>query len=106
MLSHNYIKKTEIKKFFEQIWGTTAIMGEDPRRSLTQIQFLDIQINGHSQKRLLDLLEKYYLEKKKVTINRCNNMNVKKYIYLDDCMYTGSTLIKDISHWIDDMKFI
>lgn len=104
LLSYNYIKKTEIKKFFEQIWGTTAIMGEDPRRSLTQIQFLDIQINGHSQKRLLDLLEKYYLEKKKVTINRCNNMNVKKYIYLDDCMYTGSTLIKDISHWIDDMS--
>ena len=37
-------------------------------------------------------------------INRCNNTNVKKYIYLDDCMYTGLTLIKDICNWIDNMN--
>lgn len=104
LLSHNYISKSKIKDFFEKIWDTKEIMGEAPIMSLSQIQFLDIQIKGHSQKRLINLLEEYYLKTKGVKINRCNNTNVKKYIYLDDCMYTGLTLIKDICNWIDNMN--
>ena len=106
MLSHNYIKKSKIKDFFEKIWDTKEIMGENPIMSLSQIQFLDIQIKGHSQKRLVNLLEEYYIKTKGVTINRYDNTNsnINKYIYLDDCMYTGFTLIKDISNWIDNMN--
>ena len=102
LLSHNYIKKSKIKEFFEEIWDTKEIMGTNPIMSLNQIQFLNIQIKGHSQKRLVNLLEEYYLKSKGITINRCNHMNVKKYIYLDDCMYTGLTLMKDINNWIDN----
>lgn len=104
LLSHNYIKKSTIMQFFEGIWNTNDIMGENPIISLSQIQFLDIQIKGHSQKRLINLLEEYYFETKGVTINRYNNINVNKYIYLDDCMYTGFTLMKDIGNWIDNMN--
>lgn len=106
LLSHNYIKKSKIKDFFEKIWDTKEIMGENPIMSLSQIQFLDIQIKGHSQKRLVNLLEEYYIKTKGVTINRYDNTNsnINKYIYLDDCMYTGFTLIKDISNWIDNMN--
>lgn len=43
LLAHNYIKKGKIKEFFEEIWDTKEIMGENPIMSLNQIQFLDIQ---------------------------------------------------------------
>lgn len=104
LLSHNYFKKSKIKEFFEEIWETKEIMGTNPMMFIKQVQFLDIQTKGHSQKRLVKLLENYYLKSKGAVINRCNHSNVKKYIYLDDCMYTGLTLIKDISNWIESMS--
>lgn len=104
LLSHNYFKKGKIKEFFEEIWNLKEIMGINPMVSLNQVQFLDIQTKGHSQKRLVNLLETYYLKSKGIIINKFNHQNVKKYIYLDDCMYTGLTLIKDISNWIENMS--
>lgn len=104
LLSHNYFNKSRIKEFFDEIWDTSDIVGLNPMMSLSQIQFLDIQIKGNSQRRLVNLLEKYYQKSKGITINKCNNAQVKKYIYLDDCMYTGLTLIKDICNWVDNMS--
>lgn len=104
LLAHNYIKKGKIKEFFEEIWDTKEIMGENPIMSLNQIQFLDIQTKGHSQNRLIDLLEEYYQETKGAAINRSNHKDIKKYIYIDDCMYTGFTLMKDIYNWVDNMN--
>lgn len=104
LLAHNYIKKGKIKEFFEEIWDTKEIMGENPIMSLNQIQFLDIQTKGHSQNRLIDLLEEYYQETKGAAINRSNHKDIKKYIYIDDCMYTGFALIKDIYNWVDNMN--
>lgn len=104
LLAHNYIHKSTIKEFFDEIWATEAIMGTNPLLTISQMQFLSIQGKGNSQRRLVDLLDKYYLRTKGVTINKRNNLNIKKYIYLDDCMFTGFTLIKDICNWIDNMN--
>lgn len=101
LLSRNYFKKSKIKKFFEEIWATQEIMGTNPMMFINQVQFLDIQTKGRSQKRLVKLLEDYYFKTKGALINKSNHANIKKYIYLDDCMYTGLTLIKDISNWIE-----
>lgn len=104
LLGHNYFGKNRINEFFECIWNTKKIMGEYPREFIKQIQFLNIQTKGHSQERLIKLLEDYYIQVKEVAINTCNDVNIKKYVYLDDCMYTGFTLIKDISNWIQNMS--
>lgn len=104
LLAHNYMTKGTIKKFFDEIWLTEEIIGKNPMLTIDKIQFLNIQCKGNSQKRLVDLLEKHYLKTKNTAINRDNNSNIRKYIYLDDCMFTGYTLIKDISNWIDNMN--
>ena len=79
-------------------------MGANPEKYINHIQFLNIQRKGKSQKRLLHLIEEYYLREKHIRINKTNHAGVKKYIYLDDCMYTGFTLLKDIKNWIDTMN--
>lgn len=104
LLSCNYITESTIKEFFEVLWNSNDIIGKNKKESLQYIQFLDIQHKGNSQKRLVDLLERYYLETKKININKSNNINIKKYIYMDDCMYTGFTLIKDIENWINNFN--
>lgn len=101
LLKNNYINKRSIKDFFDVIWKTDKIVGTQPILNIDKIQFLNIQRKGNSQNRLVRLLAEYYNEEKNVIINTGNRSNIKKYIYLDDCMYTGFTLIKDISDWID-----
>lgn len=103
LLAQNYMSKRNIKEFFDEIWSTEEIMGTSPRLSMDKIQFLNIQGRGNSQRRLVDLLEKQYLKTKGVAINRENHFNINRYIYLDDCMFTGFRLIKDINDWIDHM---
>lgn len=104
LIKHSYMRKRAIKEFFDEIWQTEEIMGTDPTLTVSKIQFLDIQSKGKSQNRLVDLLEKHYYKKNNILINRRNHSDVQKYIYLDDCMFTGLTLIKDICNWIDCME--
>ncbi|WP_418748108.1 hypothetical protein [Frisingicoccus sp.] len=104
LLKNNYFKKQAIETFFDDIWQIEDIMGADPEKYISHIQFLNIQRKGKSQKRLLRLIEEYYLREKHTQINKINHAGVKKYIYLDDCMYTGFTLLKDIKNWIDTMN--
>ena len=103
LLNHNYMRKRTIKELFDELWSTEEIMGSDPIKEISKIQFLNIQGKGNSQNRLVSLLERHYYKNKNVVINRNDHSNIKKYIYLDDCMFTGFTLIKDICNWIDYM---
>lgn len=104
LLSYNYITEDKIKDFCETLWNSNDIIEKKTEKYVSYIQFLNIQQKGNSQKRLVDFLEKYYLETKGININRSNDINVKKYVYIDDCMYTGFTLMKDIENWIDNFN--
>lgn len=100
LLEKSYIGKNSIEKFFDDIWDTEQIVGTNPRATIQNIQFLDIQRKGTSQHRLVGLLEQYYMMTRGVRINVYNS-NVNKYIYLDDCMYTGNSVRYDIKGWIE-----
>lgn len=100
LLEQNYMSRKKIENFFDSIWNTKDIFGEKPFKTLNYAQFLDIQGKGSSQKRLVKLIEDYYYSSKGIVINRMNHKKVNRYFYLDDCMYTGLTLLKDIRNWI------
>ena len=105
LLARNYITEEAMKDFFDAIiWSNAEIMGENPELTIDRIQFLDIQGRGNSQNRLVNLIEEHYCNTKHIKINRKNHPNVTKYIYLDDCMFTGYRLRKDIGNWIDKMS--
>ena len=103
LLSKNYVNEKRMEKMFEALWkADEEIMGDNPLRTLNHTQFLDIQSKGNSQKRLVEQIEKYYKEKKSALINKNNHKKVERYIYLDDCVYTGYTVLKDITNWIEN----
>ena len=104
LLAHNYIRKKSIKRFFDEIWSARDIIGTGSILEINKIQFLNIQREGNSQNRLVSLLEKYYLKKKGIMINRNNHSCTQKYIYLDDCMFTGFRLLKDIDYWLENLN--
>lgn len=71
---------------------------EDP---LKGIYFLDIQESGKSQSKLIELLKYHVNEKYKCSIRTGNMGNEKYYVYLDDGLFTGSRLRKDIKRCLD-----
>lgn len=60
LLNHNYMRKRTIKELFDELWSTEEIMGTDPIKEISKIQFLNIQGKGNSQNRLVSLLERHY----------------------------------------------
>lgn len=71
---------------------------EDP---LKGIYFLDIQESGKSQSQLIEMLKYHVNEKYKCSIRTGNMENEKYYVYLDDGLFTGSRLRKDIKRCLD-----
>ena len=44
LLNHNYMRKRTIKELFDELWSTEEIMGTDPIKEISKIQFLNIQV--------------------------------------------------------------
>lgn len=70
---------------------------EDP---LKDIVFLNIQVKGKSQSQLIEMLDDRVREKYGCNIKTEKTGNEKYYVYLDDGLYTGSTLRKDMRQCI------
>ena len=54
------------------------------------------------------LLEQNYVDQTKFMewerytgVNTCAPGEVRNYFYLDDCLFTGMTLLKDVGHWLE-----
>lgn len=71
---------------------------EDP---LNGIYFLDIQESGKSQSQLVEMLKNRVSEKYGSSIRTGNLSNEKYYVYIDDGLYTGSRLRKDIKRCLE-----
>lgn len=99
LLDHCYFDCNTIETFFEEIWNAPFIWGTNPYDNVNKIQFLNIQTKGTSQNLLLKLLNSYYQKHKSISINLNNSESVNKYIYIDDCMYTGETMRHNLMQW-------
>lgn len=105
LLSHCYFSKEKIKQFLfdviecDELWETEDIFTE-----IQHTQFLDIQSKGSSQSHLLgllgDLLEENYI----VELSTKSTATTTRYVYLDDCLFSGNTLRRDLERWIDSAK--
>lgn len=73
-------------------------------KPIKEYKFLNPQTQGNSQNQMLGLLDKLLIEQLDIQLNECGNGNVKSYIYLDDVMYTGNRVHRDIESWIATIK--
>jgi hypothetical protein len=61
--------------------------------------FLDLQPKGKSQKVMLKLLAELLVENYEFNIKDCGTEQKKHFVYIDDILCTGNTLIQDIKEW-------
>lgn len=98
ILKNWYFDKDKIRLFLGEMIDFLRSENENAtdREPLKDICFLDIQENGKSQSQLLGMLSDEVREKYKCDVKIGNPNEEKFYVYLDDGLYTGSRLRKDI----------
>ncbi|PAQ14094.1 hypothetical protein CD798_12500 [Bacillaceae bacterium SAOS 7] len=97
ILKKYYVSKKQAANFLETLLDKKEIVG-DFSSNYNAIEFLDIQQKGNSQSDLLELMEEVMDEHFDIALTDCGT-NPTTYIYLDDCMFSGNTVYRDIEKW-------
>lgn len=76
-----------------------AIAGQDPAVYWRSVNFLNIQLNGHSQAAMLELFDNELKLLCNLSLHQCGSPQ-GDYIYIDDISFTGDRVANDLTQWI------
>ena len=93
VLRHTYVSKANVEKFLAGLVTNKNLAGDDPTTFWKGVKFLDIQKRGHSQKEFLQLFSVPLKQTTGLQVADCGNQP-QCYVYLDDGIFTGMTLIQ------------
>lgn len=101
-LERYYVTRQNGSQFVEKS-VSSKIFGEDVADGLRKSYFLNISTRGSSQGELRvlfgDLLQRTY----NLRIEECGP-DPQRYVYIDDCLFSGNTVIRDIQSWLPQAK--
>lgn len=100
VLRSTYFSKNSVTNFLQSALSTEQLTGEDPCDFWSKVQILDIQGGGNSQRELNVLLEEILINKCGLAFNT-GNSTPDKYVYLDDGIFTGNRVRRDLEDWIE-----
>ena len=97
LLSRYYFSEDNVYSFLELV-AESEELWEDPEEAMGTAYFLDCQTEGKSQNHLLDMMEEVVLNTYDFDIKRTAVPidGPATYIYLDDGLFSGRTLIRDM----------
>ena len=101
ILQSYYISRNIAQNFITRVLTSEKLFGVNPAVTLRNVKFLQIQTKGSSQNDLLDLCEQVLQSVYGFGLKDCGSSPVT-YIYLDDCLYTGNRVWRDIETWISN----
>lgn len=101
VLKNTYFSKEEVLKFLRAAIRTAKLTGDNPQDFWHSATFLDIQGGGDSQTDMLSLFSEQLEEEFGFGIDACGQGN-SVFIYLDDGIFTGNRVRRDLDAWIRD----
>lgn len=106
VLKKTYFSRAKVFNFLANLFQTKNLVGDDPCAFWMGVKFLEIQGGGTSQKDMLVLFGKILSEKCGFKIDVCAAANgvvaPGTYVYLDDAIFTGNRIRRDIEKWIEN----
>jgi hypothetical protein len=99
VLKQTYFSRDGTRKFLAGLFQTEKLVGEDPCSFWNGVKFLDIQGGGASQKEMLALFSKV-LEKQCGFDAAACGAAPHAFVYLDDAIFTGNRVRRDLETWI------
>ena len=101
VLKRTYFSLQRVTSFLEGLVKTEKLVGEDPCSFWRSVQFLDIQQGGNSQTDMLALFSEVLKKQCGFGIDGCGDKS-EVYVYLDDGIFTGNRVRRDLEAWIRD----
>ena len=103
LLKRCYFSRRRVVKGLKELLFDEDIQGPNPLEALQETKFLRIWRKGSSQRDLLAITGEI-LSKKGIDIESCGEETPKAYIYVDDGLYSGNTVLYDFknSNWFDE----
>ena len=101
VLKRTYISKQRVYKLFTDLVQHRTLVGSNPLSFWKGVDFLNIQEKGASQKDLLALFSEALEKECGFGVTECG-ADPKSFLYLDDAIFTGNTLLKDLGPWVSN----
>lgn len=101
VLKKIYFSKENVAKFLREVMLTQKLTGDKPKKFWQSANFLDIQAGGSSQTDMLTLFSEQLEDEHGFSIEDCGQGN-EVFIYLDDGIFTGNRVRRDLENWIRD----
>ena len=102
VLKNTYFSKEMVLKFIRGVIRTTNLSGASPEDFWQSANFLDIQGGGQSQTDMLALFSEVLHAEFGIRIKDCGQGN-DLFIYLDDGIFTGNRVRRDLEGWARDL---
>ena len=99
MFKETYLQRELVSGFLSHLVTNEKLAGADPCAFWRKANFLQIQINGHSQEEMLVLFDENLREHCCFGTDGCGDAK-GDFIYLDDVMFSGSRVGNDLETWI------
>lgn len=99
VLKRTYINRATVTKFLAGLIAHPDLTGADPCAFWRGATILNNQGGGNSQKEMLALLDAALRKHCGFGIEDCAQDGAT-FVYIDDVVYTGNRVLKDVSSWI------
>lgn len=102
VLKNTYFSLERVSSFLGGLIQTEKLVGTDPCAFWRGVHFLDIQGGGNSQVEMLALFNELLREKCGFGVTQCAVGDSRLFVYLDDAIFTGNRVRRDLEAWIKD----
>lgn len=100
VLGNTYFSRTKVERFLDNVLGTRNLVGDDPQLFWRNVNFLDIQQGGNSQHEMREIMNYRMINRFGFGIQSNNPSST--FVYLDDAIYTGNRVRRDIESWLEN----
>lgn len=97
-----YFSLERVTSFLRALIQTEKLAGADSCAFWRGVHFLDIQGGGNSQAEMLALFNELLNEKCGFGVGQCGAGDSTVFVYLDDAVFTGNRVRRDLEAWIKD----
>lgn len=102
VLKRTYFSLARVTSFLRGLIRTERLVGTEPCAFWRNVNFLDIQGGGNSQTEMLALFNELLQENCGFGVAQCGGGGSSVFVYLDDAIFTGNRVRRDLEAWIRD----
>lgn len=101
VLKSTYFSLAKVTRFLKGVLKTEELVGPEACKFWRSVGFLDIQGGGNSQREMLAIFGQLLEQACGIHLKDCGRKEPpSEFIYLDDAIFTGNRVRRDIETWI------